>query len=445
MLGMAFHPVYGVNGYFFVCYTNSAGDLVVSRYTKNSTNPDLANSATEKIIITIPHPTYQNHNGGNIAFGPDGYLYIGTGDGGGSGDPNNNSQNKNSLLGKILRIDIDTTNAYAVPSDNPFVGQANVRTEIWALGLRNPWRFSFDRQTGDLFIADVGQGAWEEINLQSINSAGGENYGWRCYEGFATYNTSGCAQASTYNQPISVYDHSNSKCSITGGYMYRGNAYPQMRGYYIFADYCNGQIFSIVPGTGNNWTQEIQGQYAVNLSSFGQNVSGELYAAGYNNGVIYRVQASASSDTTPPTVSLTAPTNGANLTGTTTVSANASDNVAVFKVDFLIDGTIINTDTIAPYSFSWSTATYSNAAHTVVARATDSAGNFTNTSQISVNTQNQPLKIGDTNGDNQVNLIDLSVLLSNYGYDGSVAQGDNNGDGKITIVDLSRLLSNYGT
>ena len=389
MLGLAFHPNYGTNGFFFVTYNNSAGALVVSRFTKSASNPDLADNTTERIIITVPHPTYDNHNGGNIAFGPDGYLYIGTGDGGSGGDPFNSGQNKDSLLGKILRLDINSGNPYAIPAGNPFVGQAGL-DEVWAWGLRNPWRFSFDRSTGDLFIADVGQGAWEEVNWQQANGTGGQNYGWRCYEGYAAYNTSGCGASSSYTQPVTVYDHGNGRCSLTGGYRYRGNAYPNMSGYYFFADYCNGQLFSITPGgSPGTWVQEIQGQYSVNISTFGEDINGEIYVASLSNGVIYRLQSTvSSSDTTPPTVSLTAPANNATLTGTIAINANASDNVAVAKVDFIIDGTISNTDTASPYSYNWNTASTVNGSHTIVARATDSSGNVTNSSQISVTTSN---------------------------------------------------------
>lgn len=389
LLGLAFHPSYSSNGYFFVTYTNSAGSLVVSRYTKTANNPDLADPNTERIIITVPHPTYQNHNGGHIAFGPDGYLYIATGDGGSGGDPGNNGQDKNSLLGKLLRLDINNGNPYSIPSTNPFVGQSNVRTEIWSYGLRNPWRFSFDRQTGDLFIADVGQGAWEEVNMQVASGSGGQNYGWRCYEGYAAYNTAGCGPASNYTQPITTYDHSNNRCSLTGGYRYRGSAYPTMRGYYFFADYCNGQLFSITPGSSNSWTQEIQGQYSVNPSTFGEDINGELYLASLSNGVIYRLQATtSSSDTTPPTVNLTAPANNASLSGTVAINATATDNVSVAKVDFIIDGTIVNTDTSNPYSYNWNTTAALNGAHTIVARATDGSGNFRDSTTLNVTTNN---------------------------------------------------------
>ena len=244
LLGMAFHPDYNTNGYFFINYTNSSGNTIVARYQVSS-NPNIANSGSATTVMSISQP-YSNHNGGMIAFGPnDGYLYIGTGDGGSGGDPGNRAQDiSGQLLGKILRIDVDSL-PYSIPADNPFVGVTG-DDEIWAYGMRNPWRFSFDRDTGDLYIGDVGQNAWEEIDIQPAGAAGGENYGWRCYEGDHAYNTSGCPSASTMVFPVYEYAQGGSpyRCSITGGNVYRGNGIPDLQGTYFFGDYCSNQIWS---------------------------------------------------------------------------------------------------------------------------------------------------------------------------------------------------------
>jgi glucose/arabinose dehydrogenase len=197
LLGLAFDPGYLTNGYFYVNYTNTSGNTQISRFRVSSTNPNRAVKSSEKFILQVQQP-FSNHNGGCTRFGPDGYLYIGMGDGGSGGDPNNNAQNPMSLLGKMLRIDVHTGDPYSIPPDNPFIDSANYRHEIWALGLRNPWRWSFDALTGDLIIGDVGQDKWEEVDFQSAASNGGENYGWRCYEGKHDYNLSGCKPKSNY-------------------------------------------------------------------------------------------------------------------------------------------------------------------------------------------------------------------------------------------------------
>ncbi len=255
LLGLAFHPNFASNGYFYVNFTNSAGATVIRRYTANP-GPDTtfltsttANAASAFSIISISQP-FSNHNGGWIEFGPDGYLYIGMGDGGSAGDPGNRSQNLNDLLGKMLRIDIDgddfpadANNNYRIPPDNPFAGAIAGRDEIWTYGLRNPWRNDFDAKTGDLYIADVGQNNIEEISFEPSTAIGGINYGWRCYEGTAAFSTGGCAPASTMVFPISQYTHSEG-CSITGGVVYRGTNIPGLSGTYFYADYCTNFIRS---------------------------------------------------------------------------------------------------------------------------------------------------------------------------------------------------------
>lgn len=287
LLGLAFHPQYSTNGYFFVYYNNTAGNIVLARYSVNPANPDTADSNSEKILLNIPKP-FANHNGGSIHFAPDGKLWVVTGDGGSGGDPNNNAQNKNVLLGKMLRIDVNATDPtpYNIPSDNPFAGAGvDGADEVWAYGLRNAWKFSFDLTTGNAMIADVGQGAIEEINKMPINQAG-LNYGWRCYEGNSAYNTNGCAAQSTMTFPVAVYDHSGGKCSITGGYVYRGTQYPSLQGKYFFADYCSNQIGILNTDNSINWTSAYSGN---GFSTFGQDSQKELYIAGVESGKIFKI------------------------------------------------------------------------------------------------------------------------------------------------------------
>jgi len=237
--------------------------------------------------MTIFQP-YSNHNGGDLSFGPDGYLYIGLGDGGSGGDPGNRSQNKMELLGKMLRIDVDQGNPYAIPNTNPFYGSSSARNEIWALGLRNPWRFSFDRHTGDLWIADVGQNAFEEINFQPASSKGGENYGWKCYEGNQPYQPSGCESVNDLTFPVHDYPLGDD-CSVTGGYVYRGSVSSPFYGRYFFADFCSDRIWTLHKVDGN-WIKEDFGKFTGNsFSTFGEDVNGNLYVAGLSSGKIYRI------------------------------------------------------------------------------------------------------------------------------------------------------------
>lgn len=287
LLGLAFHPQYSANGYFFVYYNNTAGNIVLARYSVNTTNPDVADPASEKILLNIPKP-FANHNGGSIHFAPDGKLWVVTGDGGSGGDPNNNAQNKNSLLGKMLRIDVNAPDPapYNIPSDNPFAGTGvDGADEVWAYGLRNAWKFSFDLTTGNAMIADVGQGVIEEINRMPITQAG-INYGWRCYEGNNSYNPAGCPASSSMTFPVAVYDHSGGKCSITGGYVYRGTQYPSLQGKYFFADYCSNQVGILNTDNSIIWTTAYNGN---GFSSFGQDSQKELYIAGVLSGKIFKI------------------------------------------------------------------------------------------------------------------------------------------------------------
>lgn len=293
LLGLAFHPNHSVNGYIYVNYINNSGNTVISRFTLQWPNPSLVNPNTELILLTYNQP-FSNHNGGDLAFGPDGYLYISSGDGGSGGDPQDNSQDRTNLLGNILRIDVDNTSTglnYSIPADNPFVGNSTARDEIWAYGLRNPWRFSFDRMNGDIWIADVGQGDYEEINRASGSQAG-LNYGWRCYEGNTVFNSSNCPGSSTLTFPVSGYNHTGNgefKCSITGGYVYRGSTYPNFVGSYFFADYCSSEIgFIKYNSITDNWDMTLE-DFSGNWSTFGEDQDGEIYIADPTSGSIYKL------------------------------------------------------------------------------------------------------------------------------------------------------------
>jgi glucose/arabinose dehydrogenase len=288
LLSFVFHPDYAQNGRFFVNYTNQEGDTVVSRFQVNGADPNTADPASEQILMVLNQP-FSNHNGGQIQFGPDGYLYIGMGDGGSAGDPENNGQNPATLLGTLLRIDIDNGEPYAVPSDNPFVDNPDRADEIWAYGLRNPWRFSFDRGTGDLFLSDVGQRIWEEINFQPAISGGGENYGWSILEGGHCYQTENCDSTGTV-LPVSEYSH-DSGCSVTGGYVYRGSQFPTLTANYFFADYCTGIVWSLFRQPDGSWLQNMVLESGRTVSSFGEDLAGELYLLDHATGEVLQIQA----------------------------------------------------------------------------------------------------------------------------------------------------------
>lgn len=289
LLGLAFDPDYASNGFFYIVYTDQStvGDDVLARYKVSSGDPNVADTASAQILLTVTEPE-TNHNGGMIAFGPDGYLYLGLGDGGGGGDQHGdpgNGQDKNTLLGKILRLDVSSAPPYASPPDNPFVGVAG-DDEIWAYGVRNPWRFSFDKTTGDLYIGDVGQGAQEEIDFQAAGTAGGANYGWRIREGNLCYNpSSGCGTPAAYVAPVAVYDHTNG-CAVTGGYVYRGAAFPGLVGVYLYGDYCSGKLWGLYKNASNQWVTSLIRTTSYNISSFGEDENGELYIVDYGGQLI---------------------------------------------------------------------------------------------------------------------------------------------------------------
>ena len=284
LLSVAFHPAYSSNGWFYVNYTDAEGDTRIERYTVSS-DADVAERASAKLILELEQP-FSNHNGGLNVFGPDGMLYIGLGDGGGAGDPQGHGQNRATLLGSILRLDVDGGDPYRIPADNPFVTTPGARGEIWAYGLRNPWRFAFDRNEGQLYIADVGQDQWEEVNRVSAGQ-GGVNYGWNVMEGAHCFGAVGC-QTASLTLPVMEYAHGEG-CSITGGHVYRGSAIPDVVGDYFFADYCGGWIRSLRLESGGavevrDWDLGALGQ----ITSFGEDAARELYVL-TETGRLYRL------------------------------------------------------------------------------------------------------------------------------------------------------------
>jgi glucose/arabinose dehydrogenase len=286
LLGLAFHPDYAGNGLFYIDYTDLQGDTVVARYAAGA-ETNRADAGSEVLILTLDQPA-ANHNGGHLAFGPDGYLYIGTGDGGGSGDRYGNGQNGQTLLGAILRLDVDGGLPYVVPPTNPFVGRPNVRDEIWAFGLRNPWRYSFDRLTGDLFVADVGQNQYEEVDFQPAASGGGQNYGWPIMEGKHCFPADQPCERAGLALPVREYDHAVG-CSVTGGYVYRGQDFPILAGIYLFGDYCSGRIWGLSPAGDGEWRASELARVDAQLSSFGEDERGELYLLDMGRGALLKV------------------------------------------------------------------------------------------------------------------------------------------------------------
>lgn len=278
LLSTAFHPNYPVNGFFYVFYTDSSGDLTIARY-RVSSNPDVADPGSATVLLSVRHRNFGNHNGGQLQFGPDGYLYIATGDGGGAGDPGNNGQDVGELLGKILRIDVDSVSGsrpYDIPPNNPLLGNPDARGEIWAYGLRNAWRFSFDRSLGDLWIADVGQNRLEEINLERAPSAGGRNYGWRRMEASSCFNpSSGCNDGSLV-LPVLEYSHDEG-CSVTGGYRYRGREIADLEGVYVFGDFCSGTVWGALERNDGSFRREELLRTGLSITAFGEDENGELY------------------------------------------------------------------------------------------------------------------------------------------------------------------------
>jgi len=292
LLGLAFHPDYSKGGsgtgesptrpYFFVNFTDNNGDTVIERFSVSPDDPNQADPASGLVLLHVAQP-FPNHNGGDLVFGPDGYLYIGLGDGGSAGDPQGNGQKLNTLLGKLLRIDVNQP-AYAIPPGNPFATRPEARPEIWAYGLRNPWRFSFDRATGDLFIGDVGQNAYEEIDYQPAGSAGGENYGWNFWEGNHLYEV---GAPGGLTAPVVEYSHDEGGCAVTGGYVYRGAQLPGLNGIYFFGDYCSGKIWALYRDA-SGWQKLKLFATGFLISSFGEDEAGELYVLDHSGGAVYQ-------------------------------------------------------------------------------------------------------------------------------------------------------------
>lgn len=285
LLGIALDPDYAANGFFYLNYTDKNENTVVARY-RLSADGIYGDPASEQVLLAVEQP-YANHNGGNLAFGPDGMLYIGLGDGGSGGDPQGNAQNPDTLLGKMLRLDVRGKDTYTIPADNPFAAGGG-RSEIWALGLRNPWRFAFDSLTGDLYIADVGQNTYEEVDFLPAGTAGGANFGWNYREGAHPYEGNP-PEGVTLVEPVFEYDH-GSGCSVTGGFVYRGQALPEFYGIYLFGDYCSGIVWGLMRDSGDQWISQQLFQLPANISSFGQDASGELYLLDHRTGGVYRLE-----------------------------------------------------------------------------------------------------------------------------------------------------------
>lgn len=353
LLGLAFHPDYETNGEFYVNYTApSPLRTVISRFRVSSGNPNRADSLSEEVLLQINQP-FSNHNGGMVFFGTDGYLYVSTGDGGSGGDPQNNSQNVNNLLGKLLRINVDTTApglAYAIPPDNPFAAGGG-RGEIFAWGLRNPWRVSQDPLTGRIWAGDVGQGSWEEVSLIEV----GRNYGWRCYEGNAPYDLNGCGTPSLYTFPVKVYSSQspNPECSVTGGYVYRGQRRPELTGRYIYSDYCSGKIWKFLY-TGSGITEDsllLDAPFSV--SAFGVDEQGELYVCNYG-GTIHRFNGAPAAPAVAP--SLLAPPDGATgLNTTVTLFWSSVPGARNYRLEVALDSAFtlpLAADSLADTTFT---------------------------------------------------------------------------------------------
>ena len=277
LLGLVFHPKYAENGYFYLHYTNRQGDIVISRFHV-SKETDLGDPNSERILIQVKPPVGE-HNGGDLAFGPDGYLYISIGDGGGGGygDAEGNAQNPESLLGKILRIDVDGDNPYAIPADNPFASGGG-RPEVWAYGLRNPWRLAFDPLTGDLYIADVGENQWEEVNFLPAGTPGGANLGWNYFEGMHAFRDKP-SESQSYLPPLVEYNHEQG-CSIIGGKVYRAKALPEFNGVYLYGDYCQKTVWGLLHKPDGTWQNEMLFQVEAFITSFGQDEAGDIYLVG---------------------------------------------------------------------------------------------------------------------------------------------------------------------
>jgi glucose/arabinose dehydrogenase len=334
LLSMAFHPSYATNGFFYVYYTTTAGDLELARYQVSS-NVNVADVSSKVVLLTIPHQTNTNHNGGQLHFGADGYLYLSTGDGGGAGDVPNNAQNTAVLLGKMLRFAVNTSATspyYTIPAGNPY------SNEIYDLGLRNPYRWSFDRLTNDMWIGDVGQDSWEEINYRPAATTANVNYGWRCYEGNATYNTTGCSPSSNYVFPVHTYASQDPAASITGGLVYRGTASPLLQGWYLSADFYSGIFYKILPDGAGGWTVSTQTLSPTGIVNFGETENGEAYAVSNTGNSVYSISASVVLPVSLVSFTAAPSRQGAQLHWETA----SEENIQQFEIEYSVDGNAFN-------------------------------------------------------------------------------------------------------
>lgn len=471
LLGLAFHPNYESNGLFFVAYTDTSGNLVLAKYSVSS-DPNVANPASAATVLTIPHPGNANHNGGMLAFGSDGYLYWSTGDGGGGGDVPNNAQNTNALLGKILRLDVNTGSPYSIPSDNPFVGVSGARGEIWDYGFRNPWRFSFDRATQDMYIGDVGQGSREEIDFESTSSSGGLNYGWRVMEGSLCFNPSSGCDTSGKVFPVAEYDNTGVTCSVTGGYVYRGSQSAPMTGIYFYGDYCSGEIWGLLQQSPGVWDSDLIVDTSFFISSFGEDEAGELYLTDYSSGTVQKIAGPNAPLPTPtftsipagsPTPTFTSVPAGSPTPTVTDIpiqTFTSSPPTATAGPGAAVTGQVIASKvvTVRLYDLSDNFVASVNANPDGTFRLDAPAGtyNIVATANGFLRIQGQvtlsdgethampviALLAGDIDDDGSIDQFDAMTIGFSYGTS-EPPGADLNNDGIINILDLEALAKNY--
>ncbi len=392
LLSMVFHPNYATNGFFFVYYTNTAGDLELARYHVSS-DPNVADATSKLVFLTIPHPTNSNHNGGELHFGADGYLYLSTGDGGGGGDVPNNAQNTAVLLGKMLRLDVNTPNGsvnYSIPAGNPF------SNEIYDLGLRNPFRWSFDRLTNDMWIGDVGQDSFEEINFRAAAAAAGVNYGWHCYEANNTYNTTGCGPIANYVFPVYNYPTQNPAAAVIGGIVYRGAAYPALQGYNISADFYSGTFYLTRPDGSGGWLTTTQILSPAGMVDFGETEVGEAYVVSITANTVYRLNASTPLPVTLVLFDGVSVPWGVNLHWQTV----AEQNIRAYEVEYSLNGSAFSyAGTVQPllnstannYHYLHNFRFSGNVFYRLKIVDTDGSYTYSNTIQLQINTTGSSL------------------------------------------------------